>query len=102
MEIIVAIREIKDILEAQSKEISMLKESLREKPKTSGSLNERLVKMALQGSGPSEKFERKLGDLEEAVNKLSEDLSEKFNPKEVVEREFAEEHLNRLRKALAE
>lgn len=105
MELILAVREIKDILEAQGREISRLKRSFPGRAESSGEIEERLVKLALQGSGASgssEKLEKKLGDLEEAVSKLSEDLSDKFAPQEVVEREFAEEHLNRLRKALAE
>ncbi|UCG95059.1 MAG: hypothetical protein JSV92_03375 [archaeon] len=99
MEIIIAIREIKDILALHGEEISRLKKGPREE-----SQDERLVKLALQGSSNlylqrlDSKVEKKLEELEKAVK----GLSEKFSPGEQIEREFAEEHLSRLRKALAE
>ncbi len=103
VELIVAIREIKEILHMHGEEIEKLKESVgKREPKNGSEVDERLMKMALEGSrslymrGTENRLEKKLGDMEKAVKELSEKLS--------VERdiEVSEDHLNRLRKALAE
>ncbi len=99
LELVVAIREIKDILAHHNEEIEKIKGFLN-KPEEKTTVEERLVKLALEGSKNlylqtmENKLEKRLKELEEAVKKLSEKIE---SPGEV-----SEEHLNRLRKALAE
>ncbi|HDI02661.1 MAG TPA: hypothetical protein ENF95_00835 [Candidatus Aenigmarchaeota archaeon] len=100
LELVVAIKEIKDILALHSKEISELKKKLRE-PKDE--VEEKLVKLALEGSKniyahDSRELEKRVEKLEEAVK----DLTEKISRTETRELSAEEEPIVRLRKVLAE
>lgn len=103
IELIVAIREIKEILNLHNEEIERLKEV--NAPRQSDTVDERLVKLALEGSKNlylqrvENKLEKKLKELEGAVNELSQKIGTTGPPEEI---EVANEHLNRLRRALAE
>ena len=103
LELIIAIREIKEILAMHNEEIGKLKE-LMSKPEEKESVEERLVKLALEGSKNlyvqtlENKLEKRIKELETAVK----ELTEKIEKSRELESEVAEEHLNRLRKALAE
>ncbi len=106
VELIVAIREIKEILHHHAEEIEKLKKSLKTEEKNgSEKVDERLMKLALEGSKNlymqtvENKLEKKLNELESAVRELSVNISTKGEDREI---EVTEEHLNRLRKALAE
>jgi len=102
VELIVAIREIKEILRLHTEEIEILKESFHSGKKEA--LDERLVKLALEGSKNlyvqtmENRVEKKLSELENAVREISNKVGKPGD----MEREEAEEHLSRLRKALAE
>lgn len=104
LELIVAIREIKEILALHAEEINKLKKEKYETPEKSNQLDERLVKLALEGSknlymqSVENKMEKRLDEIEAALRRLSE----KSGTQDIIEREVAEEHLERLKKALAE
>ncbi len=106
IELIVAIREIKEILHHHTEEIEKLKKSLKIGEKNgSEKVDERLMKLALEGSKNlymqtvENKLEKKLRELENAVRELSVNISATGKDREI---EVTEEHLNKLRKALAE
>ena len=105
IELIIAIREIKEILNMHTEEIIMLKEAIEKTPaksKNDSVVDERLIKLALEGSKNlymqtlESKVEKKLKELEFAVK----DISGKIGQDREIE--VTENHLNRLRKALAE
>lgn len=104
LELIVAVREIKEILALHAEEINRLKKEKSETPHKGGELDERLVKLALEGSknlymqSLDSRMEKRLDEIEAAIRHLSE----KAGTQDIIEREVAEEHLNRLKKALAE
>ncbi|MCK4635151.1 MAG: hypothetical protein KAT37_04745, partial [Candidatus Aenigmarchaeota archaeon] len=100
------IREIKEILHHHTEEIEKLKKSLNTGEKNgSEKVDERLMKLALEGSKNlymqtvENKLEKKLRELENAVRELSVNISATGKDREI---EVTEEHLNKLRKALAE
>lgn len=103
IELIVAIREIKEILNLHNEEIERLKEV--NVPRQSDTVDERLVKLALEGSKNlylqrvENKLEKKLRELECAVSELSQKIGTTGPPEEI---KVTEEHLNKLRRALAE
>jgi|GEM_PF-1653317 len=105
IELIVAIREIKDILNLHTEEIAKLKEALKGSKEKGSEVDERLIQLALEGSKNlymqrlESKLEKNLKELEIALKELSMKVEK---PSDEIEREVAEEHLNRLRKALAE
>ena len=106
IELIVAIREIKDILHHHTEEIEKLKKSLKTGGENgSEKVDERLMKLALEGSKNlymqtvENKLEKKLGELESAVRELSVNISSTGEDKEI---EVTDEHLKKLIKSLAE
>ena len=95
LEIIKAIKEIKDILADHNREINQLKSQ----PKQENSVDEELIKMALESSRKSyfssSGLEKKVGELEIAVKELTEKI-------EIGEPEVSEVPLEKLRRAIAE
>ncbi len=104
IELIVAIREIKEILSLHTEEINKLRDEREVKEEAKGeNVDERLVKLALQGSrnlymqSIEGKVEKRMKELESAVRELSDKVGRDQRNVEV-----SEEHLERLKKSIAE
>ena len=100
LEIVIAIREIKDILSIHSKEIEKLKKLILEKNDT----EEKLIKLVLDPKihTTEDTLKKKVKELETAIGELSEKLEKKDPTFIEISRKDDEEPLNRLRKVLAE
>ena len=106
VELIIAIREIKEILTLHGEEIEELKNKLEcSNGSKEEKVDEKLIELALHGSRGTyskvteKRIDERMKELEIAIRDLSEKLDSKENKKEV---EVSGETLNKLKRAIAE